>query len=108
MSKKVSLEELLKNSDIVSIHITSDEENRGYLDSKKFGKMKDGAILLNSSRPWLVDYEALKWALDNKLSAAWFDFDLPFEHDKLKTTPHLGGTTKESKKKSELLLAQKI
>ena len=100
--------DLLPSADIVSLHISSDEVNRGYFDKEKFGKMKDGSIFLNSSRPWLVDYEALKWALDNKLSVAWFDFDMPFVHDKLRTTPHLGGTTLESKKKSELLLAEKV
>lgn len=103
-----TLEGVLQNSDIVSIHITADENNRGYFDDEKFGKMKQGAILLNSSRPWLVDEEALKWALDNKLSCAWFDFDMPFSHDNLRTTPHLGGTTRESKQKSELLIANKI
>lgn len=102
------LDSVLSYSDIVSIHITSDEENRGYFDKEKFVKMKDGAILLNSSRPWLVDYSALKLALENKLSVAWFDFEMPFKHSRLVITPHLGGTTPESRKKSELLLAQKI
>lgn len=104
----IALTDLLPMADVVSIHITSDEENRGYFNSEKFGKMKDGAILLNSSRPWLVDYPALKLALNNKLSVAWFDFEMPFKHSRLVTTNHLGGTTPESKKKSELLLAQKI
>lgn len=102
------LEYILKNSDIVSLHITSDMKNSGFLTKNKFDKMKDGAIFLNSARPWLVDYPALKWALDNKLSCAWFDFDMPFEHKKLVITPHLGGTTIESKIKSELILANKL
>lgn len=105
---KGNLENLLKESDIVSIHITSDQKNAGFFSSVKFEMMKEGAILLNSARPWLVDYQYLKLALDNKLSGAWFDFQLPFEHPKLLTTPHLGGTTKESKKVSEMIIAKRL
>lgn len=108
MSKRIPLEQLLKESDIVSLHITADESNRNFMDKEKFRMMKDGAIFLNSSRGWLVDYEALKWALDNKLAACWTDFDLPIKHDKLITTSHIGGSTLESTRKSELLIAQKI
>lgn len=104
----IPLEELLPTADIVSIHITADEDNRGYFDNKKFAKMKRGAILLNSSRPWLVDYDALKYALDTRLAGAWFDFEMPFAHEKLFTTPHLGGTTKQSKEKSEFIIAEKL
>jgi phosphoglycerate dehydrogenase-like enzyme len=108
MAKKVSLDNLLQESDIVVLSITSDEKNRDFMDQKKFQKMKSGAVFLNHSRPFLVNEEALKWALDNKLSACWFDFDMPFKHPKLITTSHLGGTTKESKAKSELILAKKL
>jgi len=101
------LKGLLEASDIVSLHITSDEENRNFMDKQVFKRMKKGAIFLNSARPWLVDEEALKWALNNKLAAAWYDFDM-FQHPKLITTSHLGGTTKESRKQSELLIAKQI
>lgn len=102
------LKDLLKYSNIVSLNIAADEENRDFMNKEKFELMKEGSIFLNSSRPWLVDEEALKWALDNKLSAAWFDFDMPFKHSKLYTTPHLGGSTKESKQKSEMIIAEKL
>lgn len=104
----VNLNSLLENSDIVSLHITADQNNSSYFTKSKFENMKDGAIFLNSARNWLVDYPALKWALENKLSGAWFDFEMPFEHPKLITTSHLGGTTKESKKKSEMIIANKL
>lgn len=107
-SSNNELKNLLRESDIVSLHITADEENRNFIDREKFEMMKDGAIFLNSARPWLVDRESFKWALDNKLSGAWEDFETDLKHDKLITTPHLGGSTKESRKKSELILAKKL
>lgn len=94
--------------DIVSLHISATEENRNFIDKEKFAMMKDGAIFLNSARPWLVEEEGLKWALDNKLAGAWIDFQIPLIHPKLIKTTHLGGTTKESTKRSEMLIAQKL
>jgi len=106
--KRTNLDYVLKNSDIVSLHITADTRNKGFFNKKKFEKMKNGSILLNSARHWIVDSGCLKWALNNKLAGAWFDFELPFEHPKLITTSHLGGTTLESKKKSEMIIAKKL
>lgn len=112
ISRKRTLEELLKNSDIVSLHITADEENRNFMDREKFEMMKQGSIFLNSARSWLVDQEAFNWALHNKLSGSWVDFKdtvlTDSDINNLITTPHLGGSTKESKKKSELIIAKKL
>lgn len=109
---KNKLENLLQKADIIALCITADEENRNFIKKEHFEKMKDGAIFLNSSRPWLVDYKGLKWALDFKLSACWFDFDdnypIGIRRKTFVTTPHLGGTTKESKRITELLIAKKI
>jgi len=102
------LNRLLFISDVVSLHITADKENENFMDLEKFKAMKKEAVFLNSARPWLVDNAALLWALNHKLAAAWFDFNMPFSHSKLFITPHLGGTTKESTLKSELLIAKKI
>lgn len=102
------LNNLLKNSDIISLHISSTEENRNFIDLEKFKMMKDGAYFLNSARPWLMEEEGFKWALDNKLAGAWVDFELPFKHEKLIITPHLGGKTKESSSKTETIICDKI
>lgn len=103
----IDIDALCRNSDIVSLHITADEENRNFIDKEKFEKMKDGAIFLNSSRDWLVDQKDLYWALENKLSGAWVDFTIPYAEN-LVTTPHLGGSTKESRQKSEMIIAKKL
>lgn len=100
-----TLHELLNQSDIVSLHITADEENRNFMDRTKFDLMKDDSWFLNSSRGWLVDNEALKWALDNKLAGAWLDFPIEFEHQNLIITNHQGGKTFESLLATEFFMA---
>ena len=94
--------------DIVSLNISSTEENRNFMDLEKFKMMKDGSYFLNSARGWLVDNDALKWALDNKLAGAWSDFPVPFEHPKLLITNHIGGRTLESSQKTEVIIVNKL
>lgn len=109
---EISLEELLKESNVVSLHITADKENIGFMDKAKFEMMKDGAIFLNSSRDWLVNREDFVWALENRLGGAWEDFYTLLTGNinkyNLVCTNHLGGSTKESKQKSEMILAKKL
>lgn len=102
------LEVVLETSDIILLSISSIEENRNFFDREKFELMKDGAYFLNSSRRWLVDNEALTWALDNKLAGAWSDFPVGFTHENLLVTNHQGGQTIESSIKTEQILVQKI
>ncbi len=99
--------ETVLQCDIVSLHITADEENMHFMDKEKFDLMKPGSIFLNSSRPWLVNEYDFCRALNNKLAGAWVDFPMPFAEN-LVFTPHLGGTTVESKAKSELIIAKKL
>lgn len=58
-----SLEELLKESDIVTLHIPYTEENRNLINAKRLKIMKRGAILINTSRGGLIDEDALYRAL---------------------------------------------
>jgi erythronate-4-phosphate dehydrogenase len=58
-----SLDHLLRNSDIVTIHPTVDNETRKMANASFFSKMKDGAIFINTSNGELVDEEALKKAI---------------------------------------------
>ena len=63
-AKGVSLDELLAQSDVVSIHCPLDDTTRGLIGAAEFAKMKEGAILLNMARGGIVDedaaYDALK------------------------------------------------
>ena len=61
----VSLDTLLRESDVISLHCPLSEESYHMLDRKAFDKMKKGVFLLNTSRGALIDSEALLDALNN-------------------------------------------
>lgn len=100
------LDELLKTSDIVSLHCMMTEQNRGMMNKETFAKMKDGAMLLNTSRGALVNEQDFAEAIKSgKLGGAALDVfcteplpsdsplrDLP----NVILTPHAGGVTRES------------
>jgi D-lactate dehydrogenase len=62
----VSLEELLKNSDIISIHCPLNDKTKHLLSGPQFSAMKKGSILINTSRGAVVDTVALIQALDTR------------------------------------------
>ncbi|WP_211625604.1 2-hydroxyacid dehydrogenase [Paraburkholderia domus] len=65
-----SLQTLLEQADIVSLHIPLTEDTRGLLNSRAFGEMKRGAVLINTARGELVDERALLDALKSGTIAA--------------------------------------
>jgi phosphoglycerate dehydrogenase-like enzyme len=100
-----SLDDLLRSSDVVSIHVTLTEKSRGLIGARELGLMKPDAILVNTSRGPLIDEQALITALrEKRIAAAGLDvFDrepLPDDHplrrlDNVVATPHLGYVTRE-------------
>ena len=112
-AKKVSsLHELLKESDIVSLHIDGSEENSNFISGKEFEMMKKDSILINYSRGNVVDINALKkYLVNNKLLGAAIDVfpKEPLNNSEkfqselrgiknLILSPHIGGSTKEAQK----------
>ncbi|AVP55143.1 hydroxyacid dehydrogenase [Clostridium tetani] len=104
---QTTLDEVLKNSDIVTLHIPSNNETRGLINSEKLAMMKKDALLINTARGPVVDNKALAEALNKgELGGAGIDvFDMeppvPEEYELLKTnnsvlTPHIGFATKEA------------
>lgn len=103
--KPVVLEELLAQSDVVTLHVPLDESTRGMLDKRRLELMKQTAVLLNASRGGLVDEGALKqMLLDKRLAAAAFDVfavEPPVDKELLSlpnflATPHIGGSAEEA------------
>jgi phosphoglycerate dehydrogenase-like enzyme len=105
--KQVALDELLRRSDMVSLHLPLTDETRGFIGREELGKMKRSAILINTARGPVVDQAALIEALEqSRLAGAGFDvFDveppLPSDHPILQApntvlAPHIGFETAEA------------
>jgi phosphoglycerate dehydrogenase-like enzyme len=104
-AKYVSLDELLSRSDIVSLHCPATPETIGMISREAIGKMKPGAILVNTARGELVDEAALVEALKSgALAAAGLDVlrnepvtDHPlFSLSNVVVTPHIAWLTPET------------
>jgi phosphoglycerate dehydrogenase-like enzyme len=99
------LNELLAQSDVVSLHIPLTPDTRALFDAQRFACFKRGAILVNTARGELVDESALIHALENgQLSLACLDVfaqePLPADHPLLKrddvlATPHMAWLTQD-------------
>jgi phosphoglycerate dehydrogenase-like enzyme len=100
---RVDRDELLRTSDVVSIHLRLSDRTRGLLGARELGLMRPGALLVNTSRGPIVDEAALLQALhDGAIAGAGLDvFDvepLPGDHPlrtapRVLLTPHLGYVT---------------
>ncbi len=105
--KYASFEELLKQSDVISLHCPLFESTKGIMNSESFAKMKDGAILINTSRGPLIVEEDLKEALESeKLYYAGLDVvsSEPISSDNVllsvsncNITPHIAWAPKEAR-----------
>jgi phosphoglycerate dehydrogenase-like enzyme len=103
---RVSKDELLEKSDVVSIHLVLGQRTRGLIGAAELARMKRTAYIVNTSRGPIVDEDALIEALHaGTIAGAGLDvFDiepLPVDHPLRSApntvlTPHLGGRTKEN------------
>ncbi len=125
--KFVSMEELLKSSDIVSLHVLYTPETHHLIDASCFKKIKEGAVFINTARGELVDEQALLKALEsghlagaaldviegeNIKNTNWMENDplicYARKHSNLLITPHIGGATYDSMAKTEIFMANKL
>lgn len=100
-----SFEEVVEQSDIISLHLPLNESTKHMINQTVIGKMKRGAILINTSRGGIIDetaaYEALKSGHLSGLGLDAFEMEPPsnsplFELDNVVVTPHTGAHTAES------------
>lgn len=64
--EQVSMEEIFKRSDVISIHCPHTKETENLLNREAFAKMKDGVIIINTARGIIIDEEALLEALESR------------------------------------------
>ncbi|GAB2182026.1 phosphoglycerate dehydrogenase [Denitratisoma sp. agr-D3] len=101
----VGLDELLRRSEVVSLHVPLDDSTRGMLDASRLALLRPDAVLINASRGGMVDEAVLKAMLkEGRLAAAAFDVfatEPPSDMELLAlpnflVTPHIGGSSYES------------
>ena len=111
-----SMEDVLSNSDFITIHIPKISE-KAVIGAKEIGMMKTGSAIINTSRGGVIDEDALMFSLDKgKLSYAALDV---FEnepnpsihlmmHNNISLSPHIGAATKEAQERIGIELAENI
>ena len=115
---RVSLEELLKQADVVSLHVPHTKETHYLLDEKQLLMMKPTAYLINCSRGGVVNEKALYNVLkDKKIAGATVDVyesepaseDNPLlTLDNILLTPHIGANTKEAQIRAGTITAEQM
>lgn len=110
-----SLDDLLAEADVVSMHAAVTPETEGLIGADQFERMRDGAIYVNSARAMLHDTDALVAALQSgKLAGAGLDHfvgeHLPVDHPlcampNVVLTPHIGGATFDTEANHSKLIA---
>ena len=104
----MDLDNLLKVSDYVSLHVPYDKDKGALISSREISMMKDGAVIINCSRGKVVDEEALLEGLNSgKLAGAGIDvFEQEpskntelINHERVSVTPHIGASTKEAQER---------
>ncbi len=112
-AKKVELDELLKESDFISLHVPYNENTHHLIGEEELALMKNTCVLINTARGRVVEEKALIAALKNhKIAAAGLDVfydepDIPQEIRDLENiviVPHIGSATKETRMKMAQLV----
>ncbi len=113
----VSVEDVIRKSDFITVHTPLTEETRGILGEKAFSICKRGVRIINCARGGIVDEEALLKALESgQVAGAAFDVFVKeppvgnplLKHPKVIATPHLGASTEEAQEKVAKQIADQI
>ncbi|RLE68233.1 MAG: hypothetical protein DRJ45_08275 [Thermoprotei archaeon] len=113
-----TLEKLLEESDVVTLHVRLTDETRHMIGERELKRMKPTAILVNTSRGEIIDEKALIKALNEGwIAGAALDVfekePLPPDHpflkmDNVTITPHIAGASKEVVKRSVIMIAEDV
>jgi D-3-phosphoglycerate dehydrogenase len=113
----VTLDELLAQSDYITVHTPITQETRGILNAGAFAKMKKGVFILNCARGGIVDEQALHEAIQSgKVAGAALDVfvkEPPVDNplltlDQVIGTPHLGASTDEAQENVAIAVADQV
>jgi D-3-phosphoglycerate dehydrogenase / 2-oxoglutarate reductase len=117
-----SLDDLLKISDVITVHVPQDKSTNNIINKATISKMKKGVFVINNSRGNVVDIDALAEALENKHVAGAAIDVFPIEpssnneefisplrkFDNVLLTPHIGGSTQEAQENIAIEVSNKL
>lgn len=121
--RALTVDEVLKKADVISIHVSGDKKlNTNLIGEKEFSKMKDGVIFLNLSRGFIVEVSALvKYLKNGKIRGAGIDVfpsepkgkDDPFISElqnlpNVILSPHIAGSTQEAQRNIARFVSGKL
>jgi len=112
----VGLDELLRDSDIVTLHLSLDNDTKGLFSMKLFSQMKDESVFINTSRGMIVDEDALYEVLKNgKIGYACLDVygNEPYkgrlkELENITLTCHVGSYAREARVEMEMQAVENL
>jgi len=116
-ARLVTLDELLAESDFISIHLPKTAETLGLIGTEALAKAKPGVIIVNAARGGIIDEAALADAIaSGHIGGAGLDVfaaepttESPlFDHEKVVVTPHLGASTEEAQEKAGISVAKSV
>lgn len=118
IEKVDQLEELLRASDFISIHVPLTSQTKYMMNHKTFELMKPGAYLINSARGGLINEQAIVDAVtEKKIAGAYLDVLEKEPIDKhsalanieaIKLSPHIAGSTVEAQSRTAMLIAAEV
>ncbi|MDO8292420.1 MAG: phosphoglycerate dehydrogenase [Gallionella sp.] len=111
VKKAASIEELLKNSDFVTLHVPLLEATRGLINTQRVQQMKPGSVLLNFSRDTIVDNDAVLAGLASRHLRGYV-CDFPAQklqgQDNVAALPHLGASTEEAEENCAVMVVDQL
>lgn len=111
------MEDLLKKSDFITVHLPKTKETMGAIGKKEFSLMKDGVRIINTARGGIIDEEALVEAIKSgKVASAGIDVfsKEPYTEGPLLNleqvilTPHIAASTREAQDKAGIITAEQV
>jgi D-3-phosphoglycerate dehydrogenase len=111
VQRAASVEDVLKNAQLVSLHVPLVKATRHLVDADKLALMRADSVLLNFSRDGVVDDQAVVAALDaRQLGCYVCDFPSAaiLEHPRVIALPHLGASTREAEDNCAVMVAEQL